>query len=247
MISLFRKFRQKLLSQNRITQYLAYAIGEIFLVVIGILIALQINNANEDRKAKLTEKAVLTNLIQDLRADSLSFTENLASLTKINNLHEVLYEIGVKGMDSEIEDPNLIRRLIYYNPVAIKNDPSVADKIANEYIRKEINTYSRYLKDLDITYLEYAELLEKRVRVFLADKKVHQLANWFENKDNRIKEGTPFEFVDKARLILLSESPEFQQLLLEASIKTRNTASNIETVLTQNEKLKEAIVKELEK
>jgi hypothetical protein len=245
MISFFRKIRQKLLSQNRVTQYLAYALGEIFLVVIGILIALQINNANEDRKAKLTEKAVLNNLLQDLRADSLAFHDNLDILSKINDLHQTLYEIGVKGMDLEIEDPNLIRRLIYYNPIAIKNDPFVADKISNEYTRKEINTYSRYLKDLDITYLEYAELLEKRVRVYLANNKVHQLSNWFENHDNRIKEGTPFEFVDKAGLILLSKSPEFQQLLLEVSIKTKNTGANIETVLTQNEKLKDLIQKEL--
>lgn len=43
MISLFRRIRQNLLQQNRITQYLAYAVGEILLVVIGILIALRIN------------------------------------------------------------------------------------------------------------------------------------------------------------------------------------------------------------
>ncbi|SMD42790.1 hypothetical protein SAMN00777080_1355 [Aquiflexum balticum DSM 16537] len=245
MIKFFRKIRQKLLQQNKVGSYFKYAIGEILLVVIGILIALSINNWNEAQKAKQSERVVLKNLIQDLRADSLAFNDNLDILSKINNLHQALYEIGVKGMDLEIEDPNLIRRLIYYNPIAIKNDPFVADKISNESIRKEINTYSRYLKDLDITYLEYAELLEKRVRVFLANNKVHQLANWFENKDSRIKEGTPFEFVDKAGLFLLSKSPEFQQLLLEVSIKTKNTASNIETVLIQNQNLKELIQKEL--
>jgi hypothetical protein len=46
MIKLFRRIRQRLLSENKITKYLLYAIGEIMLVVIGILIALQINNAN---------------------------------------------------------------------------------------------------------------------------------------------------------------------------------------------------------
>lgn len=245
MLKFFRHIRQKLLQQNKVGGYLKYAIGEILLVVIGILIALQVNNWNEYRKDRVKEQAVLKNLFQDLRADSLSFSDNLATLTQINNLHQVLYEIGFKGMNLEIEDPNLIRRLIYYNPIAIKNDPFVADKISNEYIRKEINTYSRYLKDLDITYLEYAELLEKRVRVFLANNKVHQLANWFENRDSRIKEGTPFEFVDKARLIFISKTPEFQQLLLEVSIKTKNTGANIETILTQNEKLKDLIQKEL--
>jgi hypothetical protein len=47
MISFFRKIRQKLLSQNRVTRYLANAIGEIVLVVIGILIALQVNIQKE--------------------------------------------------------------------------------------------------------------------------------------------------------------------------------------------------------
>lgn len=247
MISFFRKVRQKLLTENRVTRYLVYAIGEIFLVVIGILIALQINNANEASKARRSEQIVLKNLIQDLREDSLSFSENLTTLTKINNLHQALYEIGVKGIESEIENPNLIRLLIYYNPIATKNDPFVADKLSNESVRKEVNTYARYLKDLDVTYTEYAELLENRIRVYLADNKTHQLSSWFENNNNSGKGESPFDFVDKERLILLSKTPEFQQLLLETSIKTKNTESNIKTVLAQSQKLKEVILKELSK
>ena len=245
MIKFFRKIRQKLLQEGKVINYLKYAIGEILLVVIGILIALQVNNWNEYRKDRVKEQAVLKNLIQDLQADSLSFRDNLTTLSQINILHQVLYEIGVNGKDLEIEDPNLIRKLIYYNPIAIKNDPSVADKISNEDIRKEINTYSRYLIDLDFTYSENAGLLENRIRVFLADKKVHKLSNYFGNQENSVKGGVPLDFVDKEGLNLLSRSPEFQQLLLEASIKTKNTESNIETVLTQNQKLKDLIQKEL--
>lgn len=61
MLVFFRKIRQKLLSQNRVTQYLAYAIGEIILVVIGILIALQVNNWNENRKNGEIEHKVRLN------------------------------------------------------------------------------------------------------------------------------------------------------------------------------------------
>ena len=50
MLKFFRRIRQSLLSQNKFSKYLLYALGEIFLVVIGILMALQINNLNEDRK-----------------------------------------------------------------------------------------------------------------------------------------------------------------------------------------------------
>jgi len=52
MIKFFRKIRQNLLIENKTGKYFKYAIGEIILVVIGILIALQINNWNENRKHK---------------------------------------------------------------------------------------------------------------------------------------------------------------------------------------------------
>lgn len=69
MISLFRKIRQKLLAQSRITRYLTYAIGEIFLVSIGILIALQANNWNEQRKSKIQELELLKSLKIELERD----------------------------------------------------------------------------------------------------------------------------------------------------------------------------------
>jgi len=52
MIKFFRNIRQKLLSEGKTTNYIKYAIGEIVLVMIGILLALQVNNWNENRKKK---------------------------------------------------------------------------------------------------------------------------------------------------------------------------------------------------
>ena len=76
MIKFFRKIRQKLLSESKFSKYLIYAIGEIVLVVIGILIALQINNWNENRKDNLKEVANLLSLkseleisLQELKSD----------------------------------------------------------------------------------------------------------------------------------------------------------------------------------
>lgn len=66
MIKLFRNIRKKLLNEGKITNYLKYAIGEIVLVVIGILIALQINNWNEKQKLRRTEFKLLTELRSDL-------------------------------------------------------------------------------------------------------------------------------------------------------------------------------------
>ena len=59
MIQFFRKIRQKILIENKLSKYLMYAFGEIILVVIGILIALQINNWNEERKANISENKAL--------------------------------------------------------------------------------------------------------------------------------------------------------------------------------------------
>ncbi|NVJ85114.1 MAG: hypothetical protein HWE09_00760 [Cyclobacteriaceae bacterium] len=65
MISFFRKIRQKLLQQNRVSRYLAYALGEILLVVIGILIALQVNNWNENLKIREKEKLFLERIKEE--------------------------------------------------------------------------------------------------------------------------------------------------------------------------------------
>ena len=66
MIKFFRHIRQNLLNEGKNTKYFKYAIGEILLVVIGILIALQINNWNENRKTYLEEKRILLSLKSDL-------------------------------------------------------------------------------------------------------------------------------------------------------------------------------------
>lgn len=69
MIKFFRKIRQNLLRNNKFSKYLLYAIGEIVLVVIGILIALQINNWNQQRISTEYEKKLLTELRNTITAD----------------------------------------------------------------------------------------------------------------------------------------------------------------------------------
>jgi len=78
MIKFFRHIRQKLLSENKFSKYLLYAIGEIVLVVIGILIALQINNWNNQRIEKNQQINILNRVLSDVQNDiqELSFTIN---------------------------------------------------------------------------------------------------------------------------------------------------------------------------
>ncbi|MCA0133803.1 DUF6090 family protein [Winogradskyella alexanderae] len=67
MIKFFRHIRKSLLEQNQMGKYFKYAIGEILLVVIGILIALQINNWNERRKATIEGLVLLENIYEDIK------------------------------------------------------------------------------------------------------------------------------------------------------------------------------------
>ncbi|WP_282043669.1 DUF6090 family protein [Winogradskyella flava] len=82
MIKFFRHIRKSLLEQNKMGKYLKYAIGEILLVVIGILIALQINNWNENRKESLEESSILQNLYDEFSENKKLFEKNM-SATKI--------------------------------------------------------------------------------------------------------------------------------------------------------------------
>ncbi len=68
-MKIFRKIRQKLLTEKKFSKYLIYAIGEIVLVVIGILIAVSINNWKQSIDLKKTEKNLYGDILQELRTD----------------------------------------------------------------------------------------------------------------------------------------------------------------------------------
>ncbi len=82
MINFFRRIKQSLLSQNKFSKYLLYAIGEILLVMIGILLALQVNNWNDNRKARQQEKSILEKVNVDLKA-------NLKEIKGVNNITQL--------------------------------------------------------------------------------------------------------------------------------------------------------------
>ena len=77
MLKLFRKIRQNLLSESKFSKYLLYAIGEIILVVIGILIALQINAWSQYKKERLAEQDILTRMERDLQSDLNNLTRQV--------------------------------------------------------------------------------------------------------------------------------------------------------------------------
>jgi len=82
MIKFFRHIRQSLIYQNKKGKYLKYAIGEIILVVIGILIALQINNWNERSKSIKLEKTYYCKIAEDLQVDIKHIDSSIVSIDK---------------------------------------------------------------------------------------------------------------------------------------------------------------------
>ncbi len=86
MINFFRKIRKKLADDNKPLKYLRYAIGEIVLVVIGILIALQINNWNEGKKNEEKLMTIFIEIQDDLSKDILRLDELLIWYKKKDSL-----------------------------------------------------------------------------------------------------------------------------------------------------------------
>ncbi|MFC3416163.1 DUF6090 family protein [Algoriphagus hitonicola] len=84
MLKFFRKIRQKLLEENKISSYLIYAVGEIFLVVIGILIALQVSNANQRRLDNIKRNEYIIRIKGDIESDLKQLDQLAYGLGKEN-------------------------------------------------------------------------------------------------------------------------------------------------------------------
>jgi len=104
MIKFFRKIRQNLLMENKTGKYFKYAIGEIVLVVIGILIALGINNWNENRKKETLKNEYTTALINDYKKDTIQLNTRLkTNRDRVEFLTPALDSID-NGFYTTIED-----------------------------------------------------------------------------------------------------------------------------------------------
>lgn len=103
MLKFFRKIRKRLLNRSSIGKYLLYALGEIILVVIGILIALQINTWNENRKLRDKEIAMLINFQESLKEDKAELELVIPSNDRVRNSIDLLVhhiENGLSYQDS---------------------------------------------------------------------------------------------------------------------------------------------------
>lgn len=151
MIKFFRKIRRGLLTESKFRKYLLYAIGEIILVVIGILIALQISDWNEIQKQDKAEQAFFNSVKQDLQQDK-------AFINLIKDLMEPRIEI-YKTLESDLEH-------LYYN------DRESLDSIFMLYFNAQrtfyplSGSYESAVAGNKINAFRNKELLQKVVKLY---------------------------------------------------------------------------------
>ncbi len=179
MIKFFRKIRQKLLTENKFSKYLLYAIGEIVLVVIGILIALQINNWNEEVKARKTEKIILNNLNQEFSANKKSLEELYQT---VNNAFDANHRlIGLFNKDREyirqFNTDSLIFRSVEFDRFAPSENvlqdlvsSGRLDIISNDRLRNALFDWSRILKIAEERYVDCNTKLINELTPFISLK-----------------------------------------------------------------------------
>jgi hypothetical protein len=111
MLKYFRTIRKKLIEQDNVRKYLLYAIGEIMLVVIGILIALQVNNWNEQRKEQAIVEELKSAILSDLKSDLVTID---LTLNEINSAIELFDSLQVTITAPGVSNEEVIN--------ALKND-----------------------------------------------------------------------------------------------------------------------------
>ena len=151
MIKFFRQIRQIMIKENKVSKYLLYAIGEIALVVIGILIALGVNNWNQEKKDHRLGKDYLLRIHRDLVQDTINFK---GIITHNNNLRK-----DIKGL-----------LVTLYNGVdnieQIQNMSAIYDKALDQVFSPNDNTYKSMINSAMLGLIQNLELKEEIVDLY---------------------------------------------------------------------------------
>ena len=155
MFRFFRQLRQRLLAENRFSKYLLYAVGEILLVVFGILIALQVDNWNEQRQLRSQEIEVLKSIKKDMG-------NTIEEFRYLNGIRDkVLY--GTKGIfelaatrEYENEQLDSLLGLTFYRPTFNNKQGAIGllfssgkiNLIRNDSIRERLQSWPGMIDDM---------------------------------------------------------------------------------------------------
>ena len=180
MIKFFRNVRKRLLSENKTGKYLKYAIGEIILVVIGILIALQINNWNDAHNLKNKETSLLIEMKSNLESDleglkwDINKNEGLLKANRgvLKSLNDGVYHDSlnlyytyIKGNTVFVKNTSAFKNLESFGLDIIKND-SLRIKITNLYsTRYEYIRYIEQVRDEKFQFEQIIPQINKHLRL----------------------------------------------------------------------------------
>ena len=179
MIKFFRKIRQKMLTENKLSKYLIYAIGEIVLVMIGILLALQVNNWNEERKKRITESEVITSLNGDFKSAKLE----IVRLQKL--LDGRTEKLGTLSENCSLKNPSISQEKMdsliwggYALPSFTPPDGTLSDLLSsgkinvirNVELRKLLSEWGGGLQEVKRQELFQGEFLYKRFTPFIEER-----------------------------------------------------------------------------
>ena len=205
MLKFFRKIRQKLLSENKFSKYLIYAIGEIVLVVIGILIALQVNNLNDRRNIATNTKNNLITLSAELisNTEKLKFNIDVVNAQIRNSLN--LIDSLNNNVDLDDKDLYLLDKIGNLGPLRLKsltttslgdfiNSGSYSAFLTGE-IKNHLLVYNSEIQNVDFTldrfevYWKEIELPYLTKHFSILDMYTQSLSN-SRGKANRLTENT---------------------------------------------------------
>lgn len=234
MINFFRKIRLNVLYEGKTGKYLKYTFGEIILVVIGILIALQINNCNEGRKINEKEVLLIKNIIEDLTSDSDHTNQ---SLDELEEQLGVVDSLIAKAIDStktlNYDYTGLVRYSSDFRPKSQRSHAEAVSNLKNESKREILQDY--FLKEdqvLDI-FLEYEKIVHNEIRPYLRESGMHNLNSLY-TRGSDVK----IQMMLKP-LILDAElkKVKFQQILYERRLKTAYFKKLLSELMMKNEEL----------
>lgn len=250
MIKFFRQIRFKHMNENKTSRYLKYAIGEIILVVIGILIALQINNWNEDRKTRQSEIKYLTNIKLDIERDlvaldtQIKLRKNKFATTESLILHidgvKPISDLDVlsKNVFSTINEERFTPNNSTYTELTSSGNLSL---IENDSIKRLLLELEELYKDnqfgIEHEAFEYKEYINKQLFKFVD---MDKLKKAFYKKVSAKNYGLNFKHFDN-----LLKSLEYKNGLTISNTISQIFIESYEEIKNKSTKLLEIIKKEL--
>lgn len=177
MNNFFRRIRQTLLSENKFSKYILYAIGEIVLVVIGILIALAINNKNERRKDEIISKQYLQGIRKDLQSDLVqterSLTQISYDMSVITSIDSTLYLKHAKISEEG--------KSLFFHPHKITPDTIYIENLffRNRSFRTVNGNYKSLIADGKSGLIKNKDLLQKVQAIY--DGEYQRLESTYES------------------------------------------------------------------